>query len=172
MKNLSVVSKILLLLAVISGSLWFGSYFARLTASYQLFRGHYFDLAGFISQQNLPGIFISLNSLIIVSGILYIIFILTYFLFLFSSKISLKHNGWLFIITLLILVTLPFEAYLMSIDLKIYFLVSANNFNAGEVLNLYISRIKSLSSFPIIELLCYGAVIFFLLFQPLKKNLN
>lgn len=172
MKNLGIVSKILLFLAVLSGALWFGSYFARLTAAYQLFQGNYFNLAGFVTKENLPGIFSSLNSLIVLSGVLYIIFILTYFSFLFSSKISLKQNGWLFIITLLILVTLPFEAYLISIDVKIYTLISANNFNAGEVLNLYINRIKSLGSFPIVELFCYTAVIFFLLFQPLKKKLN
>ena len=159
-------------LTVLSGALWFGSYLARLTASYQLFEGNYFHIANYITAQNLPGIFISMNASIILGGILYVIFILSFFSFLVSSKISLKKNGWLFIITMIIAVTLPFEAYLMSIDLKIYTIVSLKNFNAEQVFKLYVSRMKSLSSFPIVELVSYGAVIFLVLFRPLKKKIS
>ena len=144
----------------------------RLTAVYQLFQGHYFQIAGYINHQNLPGIFNILNSLLILNGILYIILIISFFSFLLTSKISLKLNGWLFIITMIIAVTLPFEIYLLSIDVKIYSIMAMQNFNAGEVLKLYIKRMNSLGSFPIIELFCYGAVIFFLLFKPLRKKTN
>ncbi len=144
----------------------------RLTAVYQLFQGHHFQMAGYVNDQNLPGIFTILNSLLFLNGILYIIFILSYFSFLLTSKISLKENGWLFIITMIIAVTLPFEIYLLSIDAKIYSIVAMQNFKVDEVFNLYIKRMNSLSSFPVIELFCYGAAIFLLLFKPLRKKTN
>ena len=97
-------------------------------------------------------------------------FIITFLIFLISSKISLKQNGWLFIITLIVFVTFPFELYLITIDYKILTEVYSAGFNANQVLNLYIERFKVLGSFPIIEVLCYFAVIFLILFQ--KKNLS
>ena len=172
MKNINLFSKIFLLISVISGSLWFGSYLARLTATYQMFQGNYFNLNYYITQQNLPGILTTITALLLLTGILFTVFIVTYFIFLISSKLSLKENGWLFVITMIILVTLPFEIYLMTIDYKIYLLISNLNFNATDVLSLYIKRLKILSGFPIIEMLCYASIIFFSLFQPLKRKLK
>jgi len=170
MKDLNPVSKIFMMLAVLSGVLWFGGYLARLTGIYQLFKGPYFHVNYYITQQNLPGILISLNSLLVLTDILFIIFIISFFMFLYTSKINLKQKGWLFIITMIIIITLPFEAYLMSIDYKIYNLIISNSFKASEVLTLYVARMKSLSSFPIIEIICYGAIIFLLTFRPLNMN--
>jgi hypothetical protein len=110
----------------------------------------------------------ALNEGILLEVILYILFIISFLIFLISSKISLKQNGWLFIITLIIFVTLPFEVYLKTIDYKIITYFYKTGFNANQVLNLYIERFKILGSFPIIEVLCYFAIIFFILFQPFK----
>lgn len=170
MKNLKIFPKILLFIVVLSGALWIGSYFTRMVLSYQIFEGTNFSLRPYIDDQNLSGILRSFNPVVVSTFVLYIIFIVTYILFLITSKISLKNNGWLFIITIIILLTLPFEVYLLTIDYKIIGLINSVNFNTKEVIDLIIERFKVFGSFPVIELFCYGAIVYFLLFQPLKKK--
>jgi len=101
----------------------------------------------------------------------YIIFFIFFILFLTTAKLNLRNNGWLFIITLLVLLTFPFEAYLMSIDFKTITLLTGNSINPEELLDLIIKRFKFFNSFPVIEIFCYFAVIFLIIFQPLTKNI-
>jgi hypothetical protein len=170
MKNLKIFPKILLFFTVLSGALWIGSYFTRMLLSYQIFEGTNFSLRPYINDQNLAGILQSFEPAIISTFVLYIIFIVTYIIFIITSKISLKNNGWLFIITIIILLTMPFEIYLSTIDYKIINLINSVNFNPKQVLDLIVERFTVLGSFPVIELFCYGAIIYFLLFRPLKKQ--
>ncbi len=170
MKKLNLKAKIFLFLASISGILWVGSYMTRLMLAYQIFEGVDFTLRPYVNGQNLQAIFIILNSSVILTTLLYAAFILFFGLFLLTSKLSLKKNGWLFIICLIIIITLPLEAYLISIDYKIYLLSVSGAFNPSDVLSLYIKRFKVLSSFPVIEILSYFAILFFGIFQPLKKD--
>ncbi len=168
MKNLKTIPKIILFLTVLSGALWLGCYFLRLIISYQIFDGADFSLRSYINDQNIAGILLSFKPAMISTIVLYVIFIISYFLFIITSKLSLKENGWLFIITVIILITLPFESYLLTIDYKMIMLSSTPNFNSKDILELIIKRFRIFSSFPVIEIFCYMAIIFFLLFQPLK----
>ncbi len=170
MESINKFSKLILYFCFTSGLLWLGSYITRLTVAYQLFQGNYFNLKSYITNLNLSGILTALNGEILLEVSLYILFIITFLIFLISSKISLKQNGWLFIITLIVFVTFPFELYLITIDYKILTEVYSAGFNANQVLNLYIERFKVLGSFPIIEVLCYFAVIFLILFKPFKMK--
>ncbi|MGE5798436.1 MAG: hypothetical protein ACM34O_04295 [Ignavibacteria bacterium] len=168
MKSLGLLSKTFLFTSILLGSLWMGGYLLRLVVFYQLFEAEEFVLRSFLNIENLPGIFMILRSAVAMTLILFPLFILSYISFLFSSKINLKQNGWLFIITILIFITLPFEIYLMTIDYDIVFKINYSSFRTDDVLNLVIKRFKVLSSFPIIELICYFSVIYLMIFQPLK----
>ncbi len=170
MDNLNKTSKIFLFLTTLSGSLWMGAYFARLIVFYQLFEPKDFILKPIFNDQNLHAVLTDINSLIVLTLALYLIFIITYFLFITISRISLKENGWLFIITIIVFITLPFELYLCSFDYKIISFVLSGNFNPMEMIQLIIKRFKVLSSFPVIELFCYFSIIYFVLFKPLTKK--
>ena len=170
MNSINKLSKIFLFICITAGAIWLGSYIARLTVTYQLFRDNYFNLKTYINSNNLSGILTALNEGIFLQVVLYAVFIISFFIFLISSKINLKQNGWLFRVAIIIFVTLPFEVYLNTIDYKIITSVFQTGFNAGQILNLYIERFKILGSFPIVEVLCYFAVIYFIIFQPFKMK--
>ena len=170
MKNTNILSKIFLYLTVLSGILWVGGYFPRLAVTYQLFEKTDFIVKSFLNNQNLPGIFIILNGAIILTCVLYIIFIISFIAFLLTSRLSLKENGWLFIIAILIVITAPFEIYLMTIDHTFINLIFSGQFIPNDILALIIKRFKIFGSFPIIELLCYFAMIYLLIFQPMKMS--
>jgi hypothetical protein len=171
MKELPRFSKILMFLAFLSGSLWIGAYLTRMFEQYQLFEAKDLALKAFVNNQNLGGILYTMLPAVTTTFILYIILIVTYTLFLITSRISLKKNGWLFIITLIIYLTMPMEVYLMTIDYDIILQLNSGNFDAQRVLALVVDRIKVLSSFSLVEVFCYFSIIYFVLFQPLTvKN--
>jgi hypothetical protein len=159
-----------LYLSFLTGVLWLGSYFSKLVIFYQFFEPKDFILKPIFNEQNLHVIFIELNPLIILTLVLYLVFIISYFLFITVSKISLKKNGWLFITTAIIFLTFPFELYLITIDYKIIASVLTGNFSSLQIVQLIIERFKVLSSFPLIELFCYFSIIYFVLFKPLTAK--
>lgn len=171
MENLNKISKFFLFVSILSFILWLGGYLLRILLVYQLFEPKDLILKGFVTPENLPGMLFLLNTAVTLTFILFPAFIISLIIFLITSKVSLKKEGWLFISLLIILITMPFEIYLMNIDYKIIFSVLDNKFNADEVLQLYKKRITSLSSFSLIEIFSYSAIVFMYIFKPLQlKN--
>ena len=167
MNKLKTIPKIFAFIAVVSGALWLGSYVVRLILSYNLFLENDFVLKEFVSQENLQAVLLSLAPTIILSSVLYLVFITGFTLFLFTSRIRLKRNGWLFIIAVIIYLTLPFEIYLIvKIDYKLIMAFSSGIDDANSFLSLMIDRFKVLGSFPIILIWCYITIPYFLLFRP------
>ena len=170
MKKISKISGSFLTLAAFSCIFWMGSYLLRMIITYQLFDETITEHRNYITDLNISGILTAINPAVITTFVLFLSFLLFYFLFLVTSGINLRRNGWLFIITALVFITAPFEIYLMTIDYRIFTRVAGGNFQSSEVVSLIIKRFSSLSSFPLIELLCYCAVIFLAIFKPLKKK--
>jgi len=166
MKNLNLLSKVFLLIALISGALWLGGYMGRMFLFYQLFAETDFVLKPYVAYESLPAIFITLSSIVSFTMVTYIILVISFIVFILTSKITVKKNGWLFIITLIIFINAPFEIYLMTIDYEIVSKIFSGVFDSNYILTLVIKRFETLSSFPIIHILSYFAVIYYLLFQP------
>jgi hypothetical protein len=166
MNNLKKVPKIFLYISVLSGALWLGSYFSKLLVFYQFFEPKDFILKPSLNEQKLHDILVQINPIITLTLVLYLIFIISFFLFVTTSKVSLKRNGWLFITTVIIFLTFPFELYLITIDYKIINSILSNNFNSMQIIGLIVDRFKVLSSFPVIELFCYFAVVYLIIFKP------
>jgi hypothetical protein len=170
MNNLNGFSKFILFITCLSGSLWLGSYVTRLSTAYSLFEETDFILKPYYNNGNLSEVFITLLPVYTTTFISYIIFFLFFIIFLMISRISLKQNGWFFITTVLIIATFPFEAYLMTIDWKILSLIKSESFNPDDIVNLIKDRFNIFSSFPVIEIFSYFAIIFLIIFKPLTKE--
>ena len=173
MKNQSLLNKLFTFIAAISGSIWLGTYATRMIISYQLF-GIDMKIASYINDNNLEGILKIISPSINTTFILFVIFIIAFTIFLFTSDIKLKENGWMFITVVVIYTTLPFEGYLMIIDFKIISVLSFSDIiKSAHVMSLMRERFTSLGSFPIIILLSYCSLIYFLIFKPFTlKQLN
>jgi hypothetical protein len=170
MKSVPTISKVFAVLALIFASIWVGSYVSRLFLIYRLFEGPDLVLKNYINNQNINGILTSILPSILVHFVSFITMILTTFVFYFTSKIKLRFNGWLFIILIAVLITTPFEIYLMTIDYKTITLINSGLFNSDAVVGLLRSRIKDLSSYSIVAILTYLSFYYFLVFQPLTKK--
>ena len=170
MKNISILSKIFAVLALISAAIWVGSYLSRLFLVYQLFEGPDLILRGYINNENINGILFSIYPSFVLHFAAFIIMFITTVLFYLTSKINLRFNGWLFIVLLAIIITTPFEIYLMLIDYKVIMMLYSNSFDSNTVINLLRNRIKDLSSYSIVAILTYLSFYYFIVFQPLTKK--
>lgn len=170
MKNISTLSKIFAVLALISAAIWVGSYLSRLFLVYQLFEGPDLILRGYINNENVNGILFSIYPSFVLHFAAFIIMFITTVLFYLTSKINLRFNGWLFIILTAIVITTPFEIYLMLIDYKVIMMLYSNSFDSNTVINLLRDRIKDLSSYSIVAILTYLSFYYFIVFQPLTKK--
>ncbi|MDH3268387.1 MAG: hypothetical protein OEM46_05990 [Ignavibacteria bacterium] len=166
MKKNNILSFIFGFLALASGSIWFGAYIARLLTLYQMFEPTELTLKNFVTNNNLPAIIQTISPIVYLTFFSYVVLILTFTLFIILTKLKLKENGWLFIISMIIYLTLPLEAILLMTDFKLILLFINNQFASEEVLKLMIERITLLSSFPIILLLSYLSIPFFLVVKP------
>lgn len=170
MKNTSTFSKIFAVLSLISAAIWVGSYLSRLFLVYQLFEGPDLIVKGFINNNNVTGILFSILPSIVVHFVSFIVMLISTVIFYLTSKISLRFNGWLFIILIAILITAPFEIYLMSIDYKVIMMINSGSFDSNTIIILLRDRIKDLSSYSIVAILTYLSFYYFIVFQPLTKK--
>ena len=172
MKTLNKTSKLFAFLALAACSIWIGAYLSRQFISYQLFEAHDLSLKSYINPINISGILTTMLPSVTTSFVAYIAFIVFFMFFLVISRINLRNNGWLFIIAVVILITFPFEVYLMTIDYKLILQLNSGVFDSNYLVELIRKRIQVLSSFPLIEVFCYLSFYFFLIFRPLTKKYN
>ncbi|KAF0153420.1 MAG: hypothetical protein FD143_235 [Ignavibacteria bacterium] len=170
MKNNNLFHKFNLFLVVSSFIIWLGTYIARHLAIYQLFEPDGLVLRSVFNQENLSTVWITILPLFVTTLISFPLFILLFIVYLFISKRNLRNEGWLFISFLIITVTAPFEFFLMVKDYHIVTLILSNAADPMNILYLVRERITILSSFPLIEIFSYLAIVFLTIFKPLSKN--
>jgi len=170
MANLGLVSKIFLFLAILFFALFLGSYVTRSMIVYQLFEADGQSYKSLYTNQNMIAVLPTIMPAIILHLVSYGMFLISSLIFILTSKIKIKYEGWLFAIILIIIVTAPFEIYLDTIDLKIVPMIMSDPIDVSPVLGLIKERMNVLSSFSLIEIFSFAAVIFLFLFKPLRKK--
>lgn len=171
MKELNTTSRIFSYLSVLTGSLWLGAYLTRLFISYQIFEGPDLNFKAFVNPANLNGILQMLLPAVTTTFVLFIAFIVFYVLFLITSRLNFRENGWLFIMSIIILICVPFEIYLMTIDYPMILQLNSGNYASQIIVDMLIKRFKVLGSFPLIEIFCFMSLYYFILFRPFTKKI-
>lgn len=170
MAKLSLVSKIFLYLAILFFALFLGSYVARQMLIYQLFEPTGINFKSIYNEQNLSIVYSTIFPVLILNIVTYAIFLFSFIVFLIFSKIKIKYEGWLFAIIIIVVVTAPFEVYLLTIDNKIVQMIMSNSTTVTAISGLIKERMSVLSSFSLIEIFSSAAIIYLGLFKPLRKK--
>lgn len=170
MNNLSRISKFILYLTVLTFVLWLGGYISRQIIVFQLFEPENMDLRGIYTASNLEAVINTIYPVITYNIITYPVFLVSLLVFIVISKVSLKKEGWLFIVLAAIVITAPFEIYLLTIDWNILQKTLHSLNRTSEIIDLLRERITALSSFSLIEILVYMGAVFLFLFKPLRRE--
>lgn len=169
MHKLNNISKILLTITLIFGSIWLGGYIARHLVIYQFFDPENFRLLDIYNNSTSQNSIRLIQSLLVLNIVTYSVFLTFLLLFIIISKVNLKRNGWIFICLMIVLITAPFEIFLLTKDYDILLQIMNNSFDTLNVLTLIQKRIEVLSSFSIIEVFAYISMFFLIIFKPLTK---
>lgn len=173
MKQLSLISKVLLAFTFASGALWLGSYTVKIFSFFNLFdldQNSSLILKAALVNVDLKPVIFELVPVLTISLTSYIVFIISGLLFLFISKISLRENGWIFISVMIVLLCFPFEIYLSLKDYELTGMILSGSSDSTSMLELIKSRITVLSSYPIVALILHYSIIFLFVFKPLTKK--
>ncbi|AFN75739.1 hypothetical protein MROS_2509 [Melioribacter roseus P3M-2] len=162
-------AKIFPLLAALFYLSWMCGILSDLLISFQLFEPKGLVLKEIFAQTDLtaglllfaPAITLKLISypLLLISIVFYLIFI----------KPQLKKEGWLLIILLLIIITAPFNIYLLFKDYRLLMEI-INLRPAAETIALIRERFIVLDGFPLINLFVYLGMLFIAIIKPLQKT--
>ena len=112
---------------------------------------------------------ISLSSIIVIGG--YLATFLSALIFVRTTPLGFKQNGWLMMAALLFFIFSPVEFYTMFLDWRMIALDFFSNPTLREFRVLFIHRLAALAGVPIIALLCYYTIIALAIWQPMKKQL-
>lgn len=140
-------SKILMSLAILGFSLWFGSNIARTAIGYDIFKpqAELVLKEHYTNEQRMQNIYL-FSSGAVYSDIGYLIFSLSLITFAVKQKKYLKQNGWLVMSLILLLLALPVQVYLIYMDYKLASTVVINNirdFYDWEIQKYFYNRFVS-----------------------------
>jgi hypothetical protein len=90
--------------------------------------------------------------------------------FLFSTTLKFRENGWLVMAALLFYLFSPAEIYTSYLDGKMISMELWGTPNLTLYRELLISRVAALKGVPFIALLCYYTIVALAIWQPMKKE--
>lgn len=90
--------------------------------------------------------------------------------FLFSTTLKFRENGWLVMAALLFYLFSPAEIYTSYLDGKMISMELWGTPNLTLYRELFISRVAALKGVPFIALLCYYTIVALAIWQPMKKE--
>jgi hypothetical protein len=99
----------------------------------------------------------------------YVVVLLSGTVFLFSTQLKLRENGWLMMAVLLFYMFTPVEIYTSYLDGKMISMELWRTPEPSLFRELFSKRVAALKGLPFIALLCYYTIIGLAIWQPLKK---
>lgn len=110
---------------------------------------------------------ISLSSVIVIGG--YLGAFASAILFVSTTALPFKRNGWLMMSAILFFIFSPAEFYTLFLDLRMISLDFFSNPSLTDFRVLFIHRLAALAGVPMIALLSYYTIIGLVVWQPMKK---
>ncbi len=149
--------------------LWMCGVIADLLISFQLFEAKGLVLKEVFSRTDLSAGLLLLTPAISLKLIGYLFLVISIILYLLFLKPKLKKEGWLLMVLLLVIITAPFNIYLLYKDYNL--LMEILNLNpASETIAHLRERFIILGGFPLINLFVNLAILFLAILKPLQKT--
>jgi hypothetical protein len=111
---------------------------------------------------------IARSSLIV--NVAYIVAWIAATVFLRTTNLRFKEEGWLAMSAILFYLFTPVEIYTMILDWKLWYLDFIGSNDLVEFRKLFIHRLAALAGVPMIALLSYYTIIGLAIFRPLRRR--
>ncbi len=166
------IEKFLVFFLVLGGIIWLGGINGRAVLSNHLLVVGTLEFKSNLDPTVEREVFrlINYSSILIFVG--YVIVFVSGVVYLRSTPLRLKENGWLMMSALLFYMFSPVEIYTTYLDGR---MISLELWGSGEnafLRELFIKRVAALKGLPVIALLCYYTIIVLAIWQPMKKRVE
>lgn len=170
MPKTSKISKVILVLLILTTIVWLGNTVSRMMFTYNIFENSQLAIKSFLTDTVLKGVLIVHQPMVSISIFSYFLMLLLFALFLITSKLRLRDNGWLFISILLILFTAPFEIYLIIKDFSLFYTLYFTDYDLNSLMEVIYKRYSIFGSFMIVEILAYFSIVSLFIFRPFIRR--
>ena len=163
-------SKVSLFILIVSAVVWLGAVNVRAVIGNELLNFGTLDFKEHLDAELEREVFrlISLTSLIVIGG--YLLTFTSAVVFVRTTTLRFKQNGWLMMSAILFFMFSPVEFYTLILDWKMIALDFFSNPTLTDFRVLFIHRLAALAGVPIIALLSYYTIVGLAIWQPLKKQ--
>jgi hypothetical protein len=163
------ITKISLLIFIISSITWLGAINIRAIIGNEILEWSTLSFRPGLNPEFEREIFrlINYSSIVVIPG--YFLTFISAIIFISTTTLTFKENGWLLMSALLFFVFSPVEFYTSFLDGKMLWLELFTHPPLGEFETLFIRRLGALAGVPVIALCCYYSIIGLAIWQPLKK---
>ena len=162
-------SKVSLFILIISAVVWLGAVNVRAVIGNELLNFGTLDFKEHLDAELEREVFrlISLSSLIVIGG--YLATFTSAVVFVRTTPLRFRQNGWLMMSALLFFIFSPVEFYTLVLDWRMISLDFFSNATLTEFRILFIHRLAAFAGVPIIALLSYYTIVGLAIWQPMKK---
>jgi hypothetical protein len=170
MRHGARVSRIALFFLALGTIVWLGGVNARALIGNMLFKPGTLTFEEYLAPEAEAEIFRVLAFLSVVTTIGYGVVLVSATVFLATTTMRLRENGWLMMSAILFFSFVPVELYTGYLDARMIhfeFFTSAGNDVFRE---LFLARLQALQGAPFVALLCYYTIIGLVVFRPLTRH--
>ena len=163
-------SKVSLFVLIVSAIVWLGAVNVRAVIGNELLNFGTLDFKEHVD----PGLerevfrLISLTSVIVIGG--YLATFTSAVVFVRTTPLRLKENGWLMMSAILFFMFSPVEFYTLFLDWKMIALDFFSSASLTDFRVLFIHRLAALAGVPMIALLSYYTIAGLSIWRPLEKK--
>ena len=118
-------------------------------------------------ERTVYGLLAQSSTVIIVA---YVVLWISGIVYLRTTGLRLRENGWLVMCAILFYLFTPVEIYTSILDLQMWYLDHLGSNDLVEFRKLFIHRLAALAGVPMIALLCYYTTIVIAVFRPMRKK--
>ena len=162
--------KVLQIVLVFAAICWLGGINLRAMIGFDLLQSGTLDFKSNIHPYVERAVFglIAQSSMIV--NIAYLVVWICGIIYLRTTTLKLREEGWLMMSALLFYLFTPVEVYTMVLDTRIWFLDHIGSNDLVEFRKLFIHRLGALAGVPMIGLLCYYSIVVLIIMKPFRRT--
>jgi len=166
----SRITKTALVILAIASVVWLGAVNVRAMIGFDLLQRGTLDFKPNIHPYVERAVFSLVGQSSLIVNIAYIVVWFAGLIFLRTTTLRLKENGWLMMSAILFYLFTPVEIYTMVLDTKMWYLDFIGSNDLVEFRKLFFHRLGALAGVPYIALLSYYTIIVLAVLQPFRRT--
>lgn len=164
------IARFALFVMIVGAIFWLGAVNIRAMIGNDMLKTGTLEFEEYLAPEAEREIFRLLSFASVLIMISYATVLVSATVFLATSPLRLKENGWLMMSAILFYGFVPVELYTLTIDARTAYLEFFTTAGNDVFRELFIARVAALAGAPVIAVLCYYAIIALAVFRPFTRS--